>query len=248
MKKALLVVFSMIAVLAMVATGCGKKEELVMATNAAFPPYEFYEGGNIVGIDAELAAKIADELNMKLTIVDTEFGSIVAGVQTGKYDIGMAGMSITEARLKEVNFSKEYATAKQVIIVKPGSPIVDCDWLYDNVGKFKVGVQQDTTGHIYCTDDFGEDNVLAYKTGNDAVQALIANKVDCVIIDNEPAKKYVESNNAGLKILDAEYVEESYAIAIAKGNTELLDKVNKALDKFINDGTVDKIVKKYIHD
>ncbi len=247
MKKALLVVISMIAVLAMVATGCGKKEELVMATNAAFPPYEFYEGGKIVGIDAELAAKIADELNMKLTIVDTEFGSIVAGVQTGKYDIGMAGMSITEARLKEVNFSTEYATAKQVIIVKDGSKVVDCDWLYDHVGDFKVGVQQDTTGHIYCTDDFGEDNVLAYKTGNDAVQALIANKVDCVIIDNEPAKKYVESN-AGLKILDAEYVEESYAIAIAKGNTELLEKINKALDKFINDGTVDKIVAKYIHD
>ncbi|MBR6332660.1 MAG: amino acid ABC transporter substrate-binding protein, partial [Dehalococcoidales bacterium] len=205
MKKALLVVFSMIAVLAMVATGCGKKDELVMATNAAFPPYEFYEGGNIVGIDAELAAKIADELNMKLTIVDTEFGSIVAGVQTGKYDIGMAGMSITEARLKEVNFSKEYATAKQVIIVKDGSKITDCDWLYDHIGEFKVGVQQDTTGHIYCAapvdeDGFGEENVLAYKTGNDAVQALVANKVDCVIIDNEPAKKYVEANK-GLKIL-----------------------------------------------
>ena len=218
-----------------------------MATNASFPPYEYWEGGKIVGIDAELAEKIADEIGMKLVIQDTEFGSIVAGVQTGKYDIGMAGMCVTEARLKEVNFSNVYATARQVIIVKDGSKIVDCDWLYDHVGEAKIGVQQDTTGHIYCTDDFGEENVLAYKTGNDAVQALIANKVDCVIIDNEPAKKYVEANT-GLKILDAEYVEESYAIAIAKGNTELLDKVNKALDKFAKDGTIDSIVKKYIHD
>ena len=246
MKKALFVVFSMVMILALVATtGCTKKETLTMATNAAFPPYEYWEGGEITGIDAEIAKEIAKELNMNLEIVDTEFGSIVAGVQSHKWDIGMAGMSITDERKESVNFSIEYATAKQVIIVKDGSKIVDCDWLYDHIGEFKVGVQQDTTGHIYCTDDFGEDNVLAYKTGNDAVQALITNKVDCVIIDNEPAKKYVEAN-AGLKILDAEYVEESYAIAIAKDNAELLDKVNAALDKLIKNGKVESIVKKYI--
>ena len=245
MKKALLVLFAMIMVLALATTGCGKKEKLTMATNAAFPPYEYWEGGKIVGIDAELAAAIAKEMGMDLEIVDTEFGSIVAGVQSHKWDIGMAGMSITDERKESVNFSIEYATARQVIIVKEGSKITDCDWLYDHVGEVKIGVQQDTTGHIYCTDDFGEDNVLAYKTGNDAVQALITNKVECVIIDNEPAKKYVEAN-AGLKILDAEYVEESYAIAIAKDNTELLEKVNKALDKLIKNGTVESIVKKYI--
>lgn len=168
-------------------------EELVMATNAYFPPYEFYEDGEIVGIDPEIAAAIADKLGMKLTIVDTEFGSIIGGVQTGKYSMGMAGMTVTEERLKSVNFSNTYATGIQVVIVKEGSEITTVDDLYD--GDYIIGVQQDTTGHIYSEDDFGTDRVISYNKGADAVQALITGKVDCVIIDNEPAKSFVESNN-----------------------------------------------------
>lgn len=169
--------------------------ELVMATNAAFPPYEFYEGGTVVGIDAEMAAAIADKLGMKLTIEDTEFGSIIGGVQTGKYDIGMAGMTVTEERLQSVSFSDTYATGIQSVIVLEGSDITSVDDLYADGAAYVVGVQQDTTGDIYSTDDFGEDRVIRYNKGADAVQALLTGKVDCVIIDNEPAKAFVESNN-----------------------------------------------------
>ena len=168
---------------------------LTMATNAAFPPYEFYEGGKIVGIDAEMAAAICDKLGMKLVIEDTEFGSIIGGVQSGKYDIGMAGMSVTEERLQSVNFSDTYATGIQSIIVKEGSKITSVDDLYADGATYVVGVQQDTTGDIYCTGDFGEERVIRFAKGADAVQALVTGKVDCVVIDNEPAKNFVAANN-----------------------------------------------------
>lgn len=176
------------------------KPELIMATNAFFPPYEFYENDQIVGIDAEMAAAIADQMGRKLNIVDTEFGSIIAGIQTGKYDIGMAGMTVTEERLESVNFSDSYATGVQVVIVKEDSAIKTVDDLLSPDASYKAGVQQDTTGDIYLSDTYenggiGEDRVVRYKTGNEAVQALITGKVDCVVIDQEPAKAYVEQNN-----------------------------------------------------
>lgn len=176
------------------------KEELIMATNAYFPPYEYYEGGAIVGIDAEMAAAIADELDRKLTIVDTEFGSIIGGVQTGKYDMGMAGMTVTEERLESINFSTSYATGVQVVIVSENSKIATVDDLLNPDNAYKVGVQQDTTGDIYMSYPYeeggvGENNVVRYKSGNEAVQALLTGKVDAVVIDQEPAKSYVETNN-----------------------------------------------------
>ena len=176
------------------------KEELIMATNANFPPYEYYENDQVVGTDAEMAPAIADYLDMKLTIVDTEFGSIIGGVQTGKYDMGMAGMTITEDRLESVNFTDSYATGVQVVIVPEDSPITDLDVLLDPEADYKVGVQQDTTGDIYMSDTaenggVGEDRVVRYKAGADAIQALITGKVDCVVIDQEPAKNFVETNN-----------------------------------------------------
>ena len=229
-------------------TSCGGDNKLTMATNAAFPPYEYKDGDKIVGIDAEIAAKIAEKLGMELEIVDTEFGSIIGGVQSGKYDIGMAGMTVNPDRLKSVNFSKTYAKGIQVVIVKEGGSIKSLD---DLAGEgVKIGVQQDTTGHIYASDTpenggYGKDAVIAYKTGADAVEALKTGKVQAVIIDNEPAKSFVKANT-GLTILDTEYVEEEYAIAIAKNNTALLEKINKALDELIADGTVQAIIDKYI--
>ncbi|MCI8302561.1 MAG: amino acid ABC transporter substrate-binding protein [Oscillospiraceae bacterium] len=171
-----------------------------MATNAFFPPYEFYENDTVVGIDAEMAAAIADQMGRKLTIVDTEFGSIIGGVQTGKYDMGMAGMTVTEERQQSVNFSDSYATGVQVVILTEDSPIKSLDDLLDAGASYKAGVQQDTTGDIYLSDTpdnggIGEDRVIRYKTGNEAVQALLTGKVDCVVIDQEPAKAYVEQNN-----------------------------------------------------
>ena len=275
MKKFLSVVLALATlVLAMGAfASCGKDENtLVMATNAAFPPYEFKEGDKFVGIDVEIAEAIAKKLGKKLEIVDTEFGSIIGGVQEGKYDFGMAGMTVTEERKKSVNFSDTYATGIQVIIVKDGSDITDLDSLFefDENGDpvalkntdIKVGVQQDTTGDIYSSsdvtgwgfndvDDKGvtkKDRVVRYKTGAEAVAALKAGKVDCVIIDNEPAKSFVAANE-GIHILegDNEYAIEDYAICVAKGNKELLEQINKALKELKEDGTIDKIVNKYIN-
>ena len=248
MKKNLIKVLalSLTLVLALgVLAGCGAKKEednvLVMATNATFPPYEFYEGEKIVGIDAEIAAAIAEKLGMTLDIQDTEFGSIITGVQTGKYDIGMAGMTVTEERKLTVNFTDTYATGIQSVIIKEGSSIKSID---DLAGK-KIAVQQDTTGHIYAADEYGDEFVTPFNKGTDAVAALVAGKVDCVIIDNQPAKAYVAANE-GLAILDTEYAVEDYAICIAKENTELLEKVNTALNELIADGTVKTIVDKYI--
>ena len=247
MKKRIISV-ALMAVLAMgLMVGCGsnKAEEdntLVMATNATFPPYEYMEGDQYQGIDIEIAQAIAEELGMTLEIQDVEFGSIVGGVQSGKFDIGMAGLTVTDERKQSVNFSNTYATAKQVVIVTEGSSIASVDDLSE---KTRIGVQQDTTGDIYTTDDYGEDAITRYNRGADAVQALVAGKVDCVVIDSEPAKAFVEAND-GLKILDTEYVEEEYAICVAKDNDELLNQINDALDKLKSNGTIDEIVAKYI--
>lgn len=245
MKK-FLKVASIILVIAMVAcfAACGAEEEkptLTMATNAEFPPYEFVEGEKIVGIDAEIAGLIAEKLGMELEIVDISFDSIIPGVQAGKYDMGMAGLTVNEERLEKVSFSTPYATGIQAVIVKEGSDIKTID---DLKGK-KIGVQTTTTGDIYATGDYGEEAITRYDNGAVAVQALLADKVDCVIIDNEPAKSYVKANE-GLKILDTEYTVEDYAICFAKDNTELKDKVDAALKELIADGSVKAVVDKYI--
>lgn len=220
-------------------------DTLTMGTNASFPPYEFYENEKIVGIDAEIAAAIAEKLGMELKIEDMDFKAIIPAVTTGKIDFGMAGMTVTEERLQSVNFSETYATGIQAIIVKEGSEIKSVDDLYAEGATWKVGVQDATTGDIYCTDDFGEDRVSKFPVGADAVEALKTGKVDCVIIDNEPAKAYVAANE-GLTILDTQYAVEDYAIAVALENTELLEKINGALKELIDDGTVKTIIEKYI--
>lgn len=238
-----LMAVSMLGTLTACESDKDEKETLIMATNAAFPPYEYYENEKIVGIDAEIAQAIADELNMNLEIEDIEFGSIVAGVQSGKYDIGAAGLTVTEDRKKSVNFTQNYATGVQVVIVKEDSKIKTVD---DLSKENKIGVQQDTTGDIFSTSDFGEKSVSRYNKGADAVEALKSDKVDCVIIDNEPAKSFVAAND-GLKILDTEYAVEDYAICVSKDNDELLNKIDKAITKLKDDGTLQKIVDKYIN-
>ena len=169
---------------------------LTMGTNAEFPPYEFYEGDTVVGIDAEIAAAIADKLGRRLVIEDMAFDSIITAVTSGKIDMGMAGMTVTEERQQSVDFSTSYATGVQVVIVAEGSEITSVDDLFE--GGWRIGVQQGTTGDLYATwdlEDAGLATVQRYNKGADAVQALVTGKVDCVIIDNEPAKAFVEANN-----------------------------------------------------
>lgn len=223
------------------------KDVLIMATNAEFPPYEYYEGEEIVGIDAEIAAAIAEKLGCELQIEDMAFDSIVLAVSQGKADFGMAGMTVTEDRLQSVDFSDSYATGVQVVIVTEDSPITSVDDLFAEGASHKIGVQNGTTGDIYTTDDLesaGLATIERYNKGADAVQALLTGKIDCVVIDNEPAKAFVEANE-GLKILDTEYVVEDYAICFAK-DSALTEPVNTALNELIEDGTVQSIIDKYI--
>lgn len=237
---------------AMVASfaGCGSKKDskksesttLVMGTNASFPPYEYVDDNNkIVGIDAEIAQAIADKLDMKLEIKDMEFDSLIPAVKSDSIDMVLAGMTVTDERKQSVNFSDSYSTGVQVIIVKEGSDIKSPD---DLKGK-KIGVQAGTTGDSYCTTDYGQESVKQFANGSLAVAALANDQVDCVVIDNEPAKNYVAANS-GLKILDTEYVVEDYAIAISKDNDDLLKKVNDALKALKEEGKIDEIVGKYI--
>ena len=216
--------------------------KLTMATNATFPPYEMTtDNGTIEGIDVETAQAIADKLGLELQVDDMDFDAALLSVQQGKADIAMAGITVTDERKAVMAFSDSYATGIQSVIVPEGSDIATAD---DLAGK-KIGTQRGTTGYLYCSDDFGEDAVVAYDNGLTAVQALNNGQVDAVVIDNEPAKAYVESN-PGLKILDTSYAEEDYAIGMNKDNTALLDAVNAALEELKADGTLDAIVDKYI--
>lgn len=256
MKRFFAVVLAlvMIASLATLA-GCGEKKEaekktLTMATNAYFAPYEYYDGDEIVGIDVEIAKAVAEKLDMELKVVDIEFDSIITGVQTGKYDMGMAGMTVTDERKESVDFSDSYATGIQSVIVKEDSPIKSVDDILAEDASYKIGVQLSTTGDIYVSGDYEDagkdaDLITKFQTGNDAVSALSSGKVDAVVIDNEPAKSYVAATS-GLKILDSKYVEEDYAICFSKDNADLREKVNGALKDLIADGTVKKIIDKYI--
>ena len=275
MKKFLTLCLAVLMVVTSVVafSSCNKEDnKLVMATNAAFPPYEFKDGDTFKGIDVEIAQKIAEKLGMELEIVDVDFGAVLTGVAEGKYDMGMAGITVTDTRKQTMDFSNTYATGIQVIIVNDGSSITSLDDIFefnadgDPVAlkdpDILVGVQENTTGDIYSSDDLsnwgfntlnedgsinGTDHVKRFKTGAEAVAALKNGQVDCVIIDNEPAKSFVEANE-GIHILegDNEYAIEDYAICVDKGNTELLEKINKALDELKADGTIAAIIEKYI--
>ncbi len=220
---------------------------LIMSTNAAFPPYEMTnDAGEFEGIDVEIAQAIADKLGLELRIDDMDFDSALLAAQTGKSDMVMAGVSVTEDRLVNLDFSESYATGIQVVIVPEDSDIESID---DLTGKM-IGVQRGTTGDLYCSDTvenggFGAENVTPYDNGLIAVQNLINGQVDCVVIDNAPAQEFVAAN-PGLKILDTEYVNEDYAIGVKKGNTQMLDAINGALAELKADGTIQSIIDKYI--
>ena len=228
-------------------TGMAMADELHMGTNATFPPYEFYEGTEIVGIDAEIAAAICEKLGYDLVIDDMDFDATIPALVAGNIDFIMAGLTVTEERAQSVDFTDSYATGIQAIIVTEDSEITSADDLFAEGANHVIGVQSGTTGDLYCTwdiQDEGLGSVEPFKNGADAVLALMSGKVDCVVIDNEPAKNFVAANE-GLKILDTEYTVEDYAIAVAKGS-ELTEQMNGALKELIEDGTVAAIIEKYI--
>ena len=216
--------------------------KLIMSTNAAFPPYEMTaDDGSFEGIDVEIAGAIAEKLGLELQIDDMDFDAALLAAQTGKSDMVMAGVTVTDDRLLVMDFTESYATGIQSIIVPEGSDIASID---DLAGKV-IGTQRGTTGWQYCTDEFGDENVVAYDNGLTAVQALNNGQVDCVVIDNAPAQEFVEAN-PGLTILETPYAEENYAIGVNKGNTQLLDALNGAIAELQADGTIQSILDKYI--
>ena len=214
--------------------------KLHMSTNAAFPPYEMTaDDGSFEGIDVEVATAIAEKLGLELVVDDMDFDAALTAAQQNKSDMVMAGVTVNEERQAVMDFSDSYATGVQVVIVPEGSDIT-----LDTLGDQQIGTQRGTTGNIYCTDDYGEEHVVAYDNGITAVQALQNGQVDCVVIDSAPAQALVDAN-PGLTILDTEYVTENYAIGFPK-NSDLLPAVNEALAELISDGTVQSIVDKYI--
>ena len=228
--------------------GENEKPKLTLATSADFPPYEYIEGDQYAGIDIEIAQAIADKLGYELVVENMDFDSVITSVGSGKADMGMAGLTVTEKRLQSVDFSISYATGIQAIIVAEDSPITSVDDLYADGASYIVGAQISTTGAIYFGDDIDNGDTTCtleqYQSGAEAVASLTTGKIDAVIIDNEPAKSFVAANT-GLKILETEYSNEDYAIAFPKGN-ELNAKIDAALQELIADGTVQKIIDKYI--
>ena len=223
--------------------------KLTMSTNASFPPYEMVaDDGSFEGIDIEVAGAIADKLGLELQVDDMGFDAALQAAQTGKSDMVMAGVTVTEERQSVMDFTDSYANGVQVVIVKEDSPIQTVD---DLANANMIGCQMGTTGYIYCSDTvenggYGEDHVTPYDDGAAAIQALVNGQIDAVVIDNMPAQEYVKAN-PGLKILDTEFANEDYAIGVAKGNTALLDAINGALAELKADGTIQTIVDKYIN-
>jgi len=251
MKKAVALLTVLLMLLSLCACGnsgnrTANQGVLTMATNATFPPYEYVSGQGVVGIDVDIARAVAEKLGLKLQVEDMEFDAIIEAVNGGKADLGMAGMTVTPERLEVVEFTESYATGRQVIIVTEDSPITTVDDLF--AGGYVIGVQRNTTGDLYTTwdlEDAGLATIDRYSKASDTAQALKTGKVDCVVIDDQPARAFVAELD-GLKILDTEYVEEQYAGAMSKENPELYEAVNKALQELIADGTVQSIIDQYI--
>lgn len=219
-------------------TGCGKNDdELVMVTEAGFAPYEYYEGGEIVGVDIDIANEIAKELGKKLVVKDIAFDSIVNEVKSGKADFAAAGISYSEERAKEVDFSINYATSKQVVIVNENSDIKDPS----EISNKKIAVQLGSIADTYVTKEYQDATITRQKKYLAAIQDLKTGKVDCVVMDELPAKEILKENS-GLKILDKELTQDKYGMIVKKGNKELLDSINKVLERLVSEGKISEYV------
>lgn len=233
MKKIFFILFILLFL-----SGCGKKtDELVMVTEAGFAPYEYYENDKIVGVDIDIASEIAKSMNKELVVKDIFFDSIINELNSGKADIALAGMSITPERLEEVDFSIEYIKSRQVVIVKNDSDISDINKIYDK----KIAVQLGSVADTFVTEKNIEKNIVRQKKYLSMIEDIKASKVDAIIMDELPAKEIIKENDS-LKILEGYVFEDSYGIAVKKGNSDLLDKINKVLEELINNGKIDDYV------
>lgn len=234
MKKILLIFMLVLICL----TGCGRNEnELIMVTEAGFAPYEYYEDGDIVGVDIDIAKEIAKELDKELVIKDVAFDSIINEVKTGKADFGAAGISYTEERAEEVDFSINYTTNKQIVMVRNDSSISSIN----DIGNKKIAVQLGSVADTYVTKNYKDNEIVRQKKYLAMVQDLKSDKVDVIVMDELPAKEIIQSND-GLKILDGSLTSDSYGMIVKKGNSELLSVINDVLTRLKNEGKIDEFV------
>ena len=236
MKKAIILIMLLITL-----GGCNKKSnELVMVTEAGFAPYEYYENGEIVGVDVDIAREIAKYLGKELVVKDIAFDSIINEVKTGKADFGAAGISYSEDRAKNVDFSINYSVSKQVVIVSNNSNINNVN----SISNKKIAVQLGSIADTYVTDNFKNASIVRQKKYLAAIEDLKAGKVDCVIMDELPAKEIVSTNN-GIKILDGALTNDSYGMIVKKGNKELLGAINTVLQKLKDEGKINSFIIKH---
>ena len=230
---------SLLFICLIVMVGCGKKDDnkLVMVTEAGFAPYEYYENSEVVGVDVDIAREIAKEMGKTLVIKDIAFDSIINEVKTGKADFGAAGISYSEERAKNVDFSINYAVSKQVVIVKNDSSITDIN----SIGNKKIAVQLGSVADTFVTDEYDDATIVRQKKYLAAIEDLKVGKVDCVVMDELPAKEIVNSNT-GIKILNGALTNDSYGMVVKKGNKELLEVINKVLNRLSSDGSIDRYI------
>lgn len=232
MKKLFFIVCCLLAL-----TGCQKnKNEIVMVTEAGFAPYEYYESGKIVGVDIDIANEIATHLGKKLVIKDIAFDSIINELNSGKADFAAAGMSITEERLEEVDFSLEYVVSNQIVMTRKGSKIN-----LNNLDGLKLAVQLGSVADTYATKNYKKSTITQQKKYLSMVEDLKSGKVDAIIMDNLPAKEIIKAND-NLQILDGYLFSDSYGIAVKKGNTELLNSINQVLEKLMKEKKIEQYV------
>lgn len=217
------------------------KGKIVMLTNATFPPFEYIGGdGKVAGIDADVAAEIAKELGVELEVLDMNFDLLIEAVKVGKGDFAAAGMTVTPERQQQVDFSKEYVKSSQYLIVQKGSDITK-----DKLDGTVIAVQESTTGDYYATDSVKAKEVLRFKGATETGAALSAGKCDAIILDKLPAEAVVANSNGKLELIAEPLTEESYAFAVQKGNTELLDAINATLQRLMDEGKIDELVTKH---
>ena len=241
MKTKKILSICLVFILTLILSGCGKnKNEIIMVTEAGFAPYEYYENGEIVGVDVAIAEEIAKELGKKLVVKNIDFDSIVSELKSGKADFAAAGMSITEERKKQVDFTIEYVTSNQVVVVKKDSSLNDITQLD---GK-RIAVQLGTVGDSYVTENYKNSEINRQKKFLVAAEAVKNNKADCIVMDQIPAQQLV-SQNPELKILDGILFKDSYGMAVKKGNTELLDTMNTVLQRLIDEGKIEEYIIEY---
>ena len=222
-------------------TACGKNEnELVMVTEAGFAPYEYYKDGEIVGVDIDIAKEIAKRLDKKLVVKDVAFDFLINEVKSGKADFAAAGMSITEERKEEVDFSIEYTTSNQVVVVRQDSPLTN----FDEIQNKKIAVQLGTVADMYVSDNYQNATLMTHKKYLTAVEDIKSKKADCLIMDQLPAEEIV-AENPELKIMDGVLFQDKYGMIVKKGNTELKQEIDKVLKELQEDGTIDQLIIKH---